>query len=204
MHIHFIRHGQTQWNVEGRLQGVQDIPLSHKGHLQAKQLGDRMRQWPIDVIISSPLQRARNTAQMLGDSFVTMHDVREIELGQWEGLTLKELFEQNPSLAQYSDKDVTNRRAPGGESYEDVLKRAKAALETIVATHSEAAHIVVVSHGGFIKSLITDILNMDLAYRKRLSIGNTSITTIKKHPTHYELVRHNDTAHLENYQTGEE
>lgn len=158
----FIRHGQTDWNAEGRMQGQRDIPLNAVGVGQAtdngKRLGRYLQQHDIDPgdldFVSSPLVRTRRTMELLrgaiglpAEDYRLEGELREITFGSWEGFTLEEIADEEQDL-------ILQRRAnkwafvpPGGESYEMLAERIGSWLKTVQRPS------VVVSHGGVFRVL---------------------------------------------------
>jgi probable phosphoglycerate mutase len=163
--FYFIRHGETDWNVEGRLQGQHDTPLNRTGLSQAARCGDILR----DLLgrdgrdphafdyVASPLVRARDTMELVRGALALdpagyRTDPRLVELsfGRWEGKTFAELKAHAPDTRALAarEHDKWGFRPPGGESYADLLAR-------VAAWHaSVAGDTVVVSHGGVARTLI--------------------------------------------------
>jgi broad specificity phosphatase PhoE len=135
-----VRHGETDWNAEGRLQGHTDRPLNDYGRRQAKELAERLAAEDVDAIYTSDLSRAKETAEILGERLglpvVVDADLREKNWGSWEGLTGDERL----------NVDYV------GESTEDHRERILRAVERIVERHP-AQRIVVVTHGGSLRRI---------------------------------------------------
>ncbi len=139
------RHGETDWNVEGRWQGWADAPLNDNGRAQARELAEQLRSTPFDAVYSSDLKRAHETAEIVA----APHDVpviadaglREIDVGSWSGLTRAELQEQFP--------DGTR---PDGETREQHSARVHEAVERI-ARANLGRRILIVTHGGTMRAL---------------------------------------------------
>jgi probable phosphoglycerate mutase len=159
--IYLARHGETEWNRIGRWQGATDIPLSDVGRAQARLLADRLRDLRIVRVHASQLSRALETAQIiaarLGAPVPTADPrLRERGYGAFEGLTREECAERFPGVwEQY----MADRRAvpPGAEPQADVIERITAAMIEIATEpgpRSESGAILVVSHGGAIRSFI--------------------------------------------------
>ena len=203
MIIHLIRHGQTNWNKNALYQGTKDIPMNHKGIEESRILADRLKHFRIDTLYSSPLKRAVDTAQSINAhhklDIVVRDNLREIELGEWEGLNREQVKAAYPKALGTFTKDTVDTRPPGGESFKDLSLRVQETLRDIVLSHGEDDEIVIVTHGGVIKNIIADILRMSLPDRRLLMIDNASLSTlIYNHEADaYFLRRYNDTAHLE-------
>ena len=135
-----VRHGETDWNAEGKLQGHTDRPLNDYGRRQARALAERLAGEEIEAVYSSDLSRARETAEILGEQLglpvAVDSDLREKNWGNWEGLTAGERLR-----VEYE-----------GESSEDHRSRTLRAVERIVERHP-AGRVVVVTHGGSLRRL---------------------------------------------------
>jgi broad specificity phosphatase PhoE len=136
--VYYIRHGQTEWNVKGRLQGRRDVPLNAYGQTQAALCGEILRDLfardgrnPADLkYVSSPLGRARETMELVrpklglpADGFDVDERLAEIAFGEWEGFTLAQLHERDPVRIAQREHDKWNFEPPGGESYMRVSGR---------------------------------------------------------------------------------
>ncbi len=134
-----VRHGQTDWNLEGRYQGGTDVPLNATGRDQAERLADELATRRIDAIYSSPLRRAWETALLLARRHgLEVHPeplLREIDLGAWEGMLATRIAEEYPELFGRWRRDPRGVRPPGGESIREVHDRAVAAIEGMVERH---------------------------------------------------------------------
>jgi broad specificity phosphatase PhoE len=159
--LYLARHGETEWNRIGRWQGATDIPLSEVGRAQARLLADRLRDRRIARVHASQLSRAFETAQIIADRLAAPAPIadprlRERGYGAFEGLTREECAERFPGVwEQY----LTDRRAvpPGAEPQAEVIERITAALTEIATDpggQSESGAILVISHGGVIRSFI--------------------------------------------------
>lgn len=189
-----IRHALTEWNAVGRFQGRSDLPLSAAGQAQAQRLAARCRQWQVDRLMASPLQRAVETARLAFPELPLVLDARlaEIDFGEFEGRTHEE-NRAHPAYAMWM-KDPFVRPAPGGESYQQVMARAAAWLEAL----PKSGHTVAVTHAGVIRMLVSYILGLKRpTWRKRIVLGHTSITRIIFDGRETLLERVNDTAHLQ-------
>lgn len=194
--IILIRHGQTDWNLEGRWQGASDIPLNATGRAQARALAARLTTWPIENIYSSDLVRAVDTAQTLADAvgveLIIEKGWRERNLGELEGLTKGEIQEKHPHLAlprQFIE-------AKGGETYIQFKRRIVATFESIMAKH-EGETTVVVSHSAALRVLVSYILEIpDRIYAPFSLGGNTGISRIVIEDGHAQLNLLNDTSHI--------
>lgn len=182
MKLYLIRHGQTDWNVLGKIQGSYDCCLNDTGITQAKQLSEKIIEanYKFSKIYSSQQKRALKTAQILSEAikveFVPMHGLEEVKFGEWEGLTWKEIQEQFP--IEY-DEWFNNRRytrPPKGESYEDMLQRVLAVIHKIV--NMEVSDTAVVTHGAVIMCILCCITNTPFAEMMKFKADNTTIIEI--------------------------
>ncbi|ADG05475.1 histidine phosphatase family protein [Kyrpidia tusciae] len=190
--ICLVRHGETTWNREQRLQGHRDVPLTDVGRRQAEAVARRLAEGHWDAVYSSDLMRARYTAEVIakacGIHFVTDPRLRERSYGQLEGLTRTEIAQRYPHLAGHSWEHEDS----GVEPWERMADRAQAALADMTARH-KGSRLIVVSHGGWIRALLGRLFpNWDL----KSPIDNTSITVLRQERDTWRLVVANDTSHL--------
>jgi probable phosphoglycerate mutase len=158
-HLFLVRHGETDWNAEGRWQGQTDIPLNAAGRAQALALAARLRGHGIATVATSDLRRARETAAIVAAELglaldVVDHRLREQSFGDFEGLTARECEERFPEAWARSLVDWRTT-APGGESGEAVLGRVVPALEAIAAPGATA---LVVMHGRALRTFVREVL----------------------------------------------
>ncbi|HCL00994.1 MAG TPA: phosphoglycerate mutase [Lachnoclostridium phytofermentans] len=182
MNIYFIRHGETDWNVENKIQGSNDIDLNGNGISQALALGEKVKTLglPIQKIYTSPQKRARKTAKILSEAIqvdcVVTAGLEEMNLGRWEGLTWKEVKEKDIETFNIWYPNRNTDKTPGGESYEEVLSRSLATVQSILKEESQ--DIAIVSHGAVIKCLLCYINQLPFDQMKQFQTGNTSITIV--------------------------
>ena len=156
-----VRHGATIWNETKRAQGHADIPLSERGRAEADEIAHRLADLRVAAVYASDLARAVETAEPIAArhrvDVETDPGFREIDQGEWTGLTTAEIKERWPELwgagRHYSAR-------PGGESPEQVRRRALEALGRVVAAHPDEM-VVIVSHGGTIRWLSAETLGYD-------------------------------------------
>jgi broad specificity phosphatase PhoE len=175
--ISLVRHGQTRANVEQRWQGQGDWDLDELGYRQAAALGTFYGQW--NTVFSSPLQRARNTAGFVASSDpVLMDDLKELHMGEWEGLTTPEIEARWPEvLEEIYVKGVDLKRGATGESFAELTSRFTSAIDTIEPASGEPT--VVVAHGGAIRAYISSLTASTDTYAESLyTPGNTSVSHI--------------------------
>ncbi len=179
--IYLVRHGETEWNTTMRYQGHTDIPLSDKGRQQAQLLGKRLTHENFGGFFASDLKRAYETAEIISHShgleIETLPALRELNFGLWEGLSVKEINESFPvEVKQWWEKPLLTR-IPGGETLNEMIARTVAAVKQIVERHS-GDNIVIVSHGGVIRSIVGTVLGMDLNKYWRLRLDNACLNII--------------------------
>jgi probable phosphoglycerate mutase len=164
--VYYMRHGETDWNVEWRLQGGRDIALNETGRKQAIRCGEILRDLfardnvdPANFdFVASPLGRARVTMELLrgvlglpAEGYRIEHNLTEISFGEWEGFTLEELALRDNDAVMRRDRDKWNFLPPGGESYQQVMAR----IAGWYATLSRDA--VIVAHGGTARALFAHL-----------------------------------------------
>ncbi|MEW6572731.1 MAG: alpha-ribazole phosphatase [Bacillota bacterium] len=180
--IYLIRHGETLWNHALKYQGHTDIGLSDRGIRQAKALAKRLSSERFAAFYASDLRRAIDTARIVAGPHngrvLPVPALREINFGEWEGLTRDEIKARFPDVSrQWWDTPYTTR-LPGGETLEEVSTRAVQALEGIALSHPDE-QVVVVSHGGTIRAAIATFLYMDLNQYWRLKQDNAALNILE-------------------------
>ena len=203
-HVYLIRHGETEANVSGRWQGQQDGVLTATGREQARRLSLVMPE--LDAMYSSPLARARDTAVILATSngwvVETVDAVKEIGFGAWESLTREEIGKMDPEGLAAIDRGVDVRRGGTGEMYEEARSRMCDAVGRL-ATRHRGQSIGVVSHGGVMRALGTDVVGLSFAERHRLPVStNTSMAHIVYGERGPALAAWNLAPHLNSSRTG--
>lgn len=152
--IFLARHGESDWNVEKRFQGHSDRPLTERGRKQAHALADLVASEKIDAVYTSPLSRARETAEIVaaraGLEPVALPELREVDTGNWSGLSRADVEARFP-------EGFTRWRSGGsgwedGETYEEMGERVIGALRTIAEDHPDG-RVLVISHGGPIRAI---------------------------------------------------
>lgn len=171
--VYLVRHGATDWNQTKRAQGHADIPLNNAGRRQASAIASELAHVDLTAVYSSDLERALDTARPIAAAHGLEVEVdagyREIDQGEWEGLTTDEIKERWPDL--WGPKRHYRAR-PGGESPQQVRARALEALGRSVTAHPVGA-IAVVSHGGTIRWMSAEALGYDDERSRRIrGLGN--------------------------------
>ncbi len=201
MRLYLIRHAESVWNAQDRVQGHGDSPLTDAGLAQAQRLGHRMASCDIGELYSSPLARALQTAQAVsraaGVKVVTRPALREIFLGAWEGKTPAEVnagFQNGFELWRSRPTAVT---IPDSEPIDQFRTRAIGAVEAVIR-NARAEAVAVVTHGGVIAAYLAHVLGADFDFLlRRLHINNTGVTVFEaldaEHPS---ILAVNDLQHL--------
>lgn len=169
MEVYIIRHGETIWNAEGKLQGTADIELNEKGRELAGKLGEELENVPFDKIYSSPLIRAYETACLIRGhrNIPIIRDDRlhEICFGEMEGIHYKEWLNETSPYRYFFTEPAKYHAPEKGESFEEVCARTKAFLEELVEpSFNENERIMIVAHGALNKGLMCHIEGNDIAH----------------------------------------
>ena len=171
--LYLIRHGETEWNRNGRYQGWSDIELSDEGLEQAELLAKRFSFLPLDALYVSPVKRAMQTAEPLakekGLTYQVDEHFKEINFGEWEGHTIGELTEKygKPYTDFFANPFLHSM--PGEGSFQTVSKRAMAGYEEIMKKH-KGERVAIVSHGGLLRVFLVELLGLDInMYRQMRS-----------------------------------
>ena len=201
--ILLARHGETEWNAIGRVQGWTDVPLSALGEAQATALAGRLCETEIAAIYSSDLSRAFQTAEpaakMHGFQVQSLAGLREKGYGDWEGLTREDLERDYAALwHRYHKLRDLSAVVPGGETWPEVRKRIAGVLQHVLADHSGADEtVLLVGHGGSARTLILEALQAPLPTLLRLHLDNASLSRLDfASQTDSRVVFLNDTSHL--------
>lgn len=195
MDIVLVRHAESIWNAAGRWQGQTDVPLSEKGRAEARALGERLRSLAFDRRITSDLSRTAQTAAAIGGDFERERAWREIDLGRWGGMLHAEVQASYPDevAAMIEGRDVA---LGGAESMPGFEARVAGALDELIARSREDERVLVVTHGGVIRTLVMRLLGVR-GRRAIVGAGNTSITHLRAERGRLALVAYNCDAHLE-------
>jgi alpha-ribazole phosphatase len=182
MILYFIRHGQTDWNVKGKIQGSYDSELNDTGINQAKELGQKVLDLNIKFskIYSSKQKRALKTAEILSNvtavEYSPEEGLEEINLGDWEGLSWKEVREKYPKEYEEWYQKRRYTKAPKGESYQDMLDRVLAAIHKIIAINTD--DVAIVTHSAVIMCLQCYITDTPFHDMGKFKADNADITAI--------------------------
>ena len=194
--VHIIRHGQTGFNTERRLQGAMPVPLNDCGRQQSHLLAQYLQSWSIDAIYTSPRARAKETAQIIGKRLkrTVYKDERltEIAFGDFEGHTFAEVAQLYPGAYEKWESGYRGYRVPGGESRLDVQLRMEAAWRDITDAGSSDTTVAIVGHS----SAMMIFLAAMFAFLPSKPVVNTSITTLERYQDIWRIKSFAETPHL--------
>lgn len=197
-----VRHGQTEWNALGKFQGCSDIELAKEGIIQAKYLAKHL-DGNFDCIYSSPLKRAKKTAEIISNNTdkhpIVINDLREINYGKWEGLTINEIMNNyKDEYIKWQNDNVEGPLCGGDLSLKNACKRAKKVLMNII-NENKHKKIIVVAHGGIIKAGLVALFNWKISMYHKIILLNTSVSKIIVDDNSGAIIETiNDTSHLPN------
>ncbi len=194
-----IRHGETDWNRAGRIQGHTDIPLNALGLEQARRLAEALAEEPLDAIFSSDLRRAQQTALGLagprGLSLALDADLRERSFGRFEGLSWDEIAAGDPDAASRWRRREPDFELGGGESLNTFNRRSVAAVLRL-ARGRPGASLAVVAHGGVLDCLYRAATGLALDASRSWALGNATVNRLLVADGRISLVGWNDERHL--------
>lgn len=195
-----VRHGETAWNADSRMQGQLDIPLNALGRLQAQRLARALADEPLDAIYASDLSRAFDTAQavaaLTGQRVIADTALRERAFGVFQGLTYTEIEQRWPEQgARWRARDV-DFVPEGGESLRQLSVRSVEAAARLAAAHAGGT-ILLVAHGGVMDCLYRAAVRIELDLIRTWQLGNASINRLLYSAEGFSLVGWSDTRHLE-------
>lgn len=186
MKVYLIRHGQTDWNKEKKIQGSVDIELNEDGRKQAHKMGKELmnRNLPIQALYCSKLKRAKETAKILGCYIskepIELEDLEEMNLGTWEGKTWEQIKIEDTSNYERWYQNLRGERTPEGESYEEVVTRANKVIENLV--QKENKDFAVVTHGAVIMALLCLYTDTDFSDILKFNISNLGMAVVEYDP----------------------
>jgi probable phosphoglycerate mutase len=196
-----VRHGETAWNVDSRIQGQLDIGLNDNGRWQARRVGEALAQEPITAVYSSDLERAHETASAIsaqtGIPVVPHTGLRERRFGMFEGKTFDEIHTNWPDHALNWKKRIPEWQPPeGGESLLELRARVMRTVQELAARHP-GEQIVVVAHGGVLDTLYRIATGQEVNSPRTWQLPNGAINRLLWSPEGFSLVGWSDTQHLE-------
>ncbi len=195
-----IRHGETAWNVDTRIQGHLDIPLNDTGLWQAARVGEALADETVAAIYTSDLQRAHATAQAVarttGAPLVTDEGLRERSFGQFQGRTFAEIEAELPEQARRWRQRDPDYAPEGGESLTTLRTRIAGTVARLAARHT-GEQVVLVAHGGVLDALYRLATGQDIRSPRTWHLGNAAINRLLWTPNGLTLVGWGDVGHLE-------
>jgi broad specificity phosphatase PhoE len=185
--IFLVRHGATEWNLQGRCQGATDLELNEVGIRQAEQIAASLTAESIHGVYSSNLKRAQQTARLIslhhGLPVLIEEDMRELDHGQLEGLTFAEIKENYSQFIEKWRTEPAEIEVPGGEKLADVARRAWNGLVRIAQRHSPGENVIVVSHNFPILSIICRITGTHLNDYRAFHLDPCGVTRLSRNGT---------------------
>jgi broad specificity phosphatase PhoE len=195
-----VRHGVTEWNAEGRIQGHTDIGLSEQGRQQALSVARRLAGVHMDVAYSSDLRRSAETArQILGHRKVPLHTtlrLREYHKGVFEGLTVEESEDRYPELFAASLVKDLDFAPTGGESTRQTSARIATFVADIKERHQDDT-VLIVGHGGALRAAFVALMELPPEANWRFESANCGLSVVDVYPDNAVLRLYNDTSHLD-------
>jgi len=196
-----IRHGETAWNADSRIQGQRDIGLNETGRWQARRVGEALATEAISAVYSSDLGRAEQTAESIaevtGVPVIRTQGLRERRFGLFEGMTFDEIRENWPEHAQNWRRRIPEWQPPqGGESLIELRERVHRTMVELAARHP-GEQIVVVAHGGVLDALYRIATGQEVNSPRTWELPNGAINRLLWTPEGFTLVGWSDTQHLD-------
>lgn len=196
--IYLVRHGETTWNLEGKVQGSHDTPLSIDGLAQTGKTVTFLSALRFDTIFTSPLTRARAIAEPvgvnLGISPIVMPELREIEFGGWEGHTWNEIVVMYPATLAAWELKSLEARPDGGESLSDVRRRAEKVRSMVESSSGDL--VLVVAHGGLNRVLMSVLLDLPPSSYSSFTQPNACISIFEAKTSKWQARLIDSTCHL--------
>ncbi len=197
MQLILIRHGETLWNKEGRVQGASDVELSAGGKKQVELLALSLKDHPLEAIHASPLKRAYQTAEIINEFHhldIQIHrDLMEMDQGDFEGVSFKELLVGKKEFLQKWISDPASVKMPNGESLSELQNRAWRTMKEIIGKSKNA---LVVSHNFTIAAILCRLRNISLADFRSACVDTASKTVVRLENNEAFIDLLNDRGHL--------
>jgi len=196
--IILVRHGETEWNIKEIFRGRIDIELNETGIKQAELLAEYLSQVEMEAIYSSPLKRALKTAEVVASYHNLDVDLAsgliDFDYGRWQGLPHQEVKDKYKELYAEWIKNPHRVKMPGGESLDDVRRRAISVVDNIISKYEGT--VALVSHRVVNKVLICALLGLDNSHFWDIRQDACGITIFTYESERFLLIRHNDTSYL--------
>ena len=197
--LFLVRHGRTGWNKEQIFRGTKDVPLDAVGNEEALLVGERLKGEEIRAVFSSPLARAKETAEAIARfhnvGIQVLAELIDLNFGEWEGLSRQEVEERYPDLYQRWQKAPHQVIFPGGEGLDAVRSRVIEAVGDVVARHPQEV-VVLVSHRVVLKVLICALLGLANAHFWNIGQDTAAINCFQYQDDKWIVALLNDTCHL--------
>ena len=197
--LYLVRHGCTKSNRDHRYMGRSEEGLSGDGRWQARQLAQRLANTQLVAIYSSPLQRCKETAQIIAQphrlDIEIVPALIELDLSRWSGLTAAEIEAREPDVWDVWCKNPAKLLIPGIEPFEDLQQRIRIGLDQLIEGHPNDA-IAAITHDGIIRIAVLEALGMSLHHYRAIAMSNTGVTTLDFASDRTYLRAHNETGHL--------
>lgn len=194
-----IRHGETEWNLQGRWQGHDDSPLTENGIQQTRALAKSLASCDATALYSSDLGRTIQTSEIISEKtgleIILEPRIRERHLGVFQGLTTSEMASQFPEYYKAYKVSGAGYRVPGGESKRDRYERSIACFNELAAKH-KGETILVVTHGGVLNALFRHVVGLSLDAPRYFHIWNTSKNQFSWNQGVWRLLTFGDISHL--------
>jgi broad specificity phosphatase PhoE len=194
-----VRHGESTWNHERRIQGQLDPPLTERGQMQAREIAERLTGHEVVAMYCSDLRRVQQTARTIADAVGaepgTMVELREIGLGEWEGKTSDELEAEYPELWDEWTMRPSWDLVPGGEGQAAFERRVHRAIDAMFDAHPEG-DILCVTHGGVIQVALSRVVGRSVDGIFPFLIENCSLSVLQRTVRGPVITAVNDTCHL--------
>lgn len=183
LRIFLVRHGETEWNRLGKFQGRADIPLNEKGFMEVEAMALSLRAEPLVAVYSSPLVRAVQTAQAIlrhhpRAQLVIEEDLVEMDLGGFDGMEAAQWLALYPEFVERWRKSPAAVKMPGGESLEEVQKRALRALERMIMNHRPGESVAVCTHNFVALTILCHALGKPLNRFRDIRLGTGTFSLI--------------------------
>lgn len=199
--IYLVRHAQTAHNFDGKGLGREDAPLTELGEAQVREVAGRFAGISLSRVLSSPLSRARLTADAIaaaaGCEVEVRNELIELDVGETEGLTFAEMRERFPEFMRlWGGEDPSEVQMPGGERLTDLAERTHALVEELSSTKGDEA-VAVVSHNFVIKVLLCQFLGVPIGKFRRFQVDLASVSTLSVRNGRAAVIALNDVCHIE-------
>ncbi|MCJ7749887.1 MAG: histidine phosphatase family protein [Armatimonadetes bacterium] len=195
-----VRHGETEWNLAGRIQGHSDSRLTARGAEQGRRAAERLAGLDISTVYASDLGRARETGEIIaaphGLAVTTVQGLRERCYGAFEGRTAEEIRTDDPGAFERWLGDRQGLAPPGGETQQELSERVMGALRGIAGAHPGET-VAIATHGGPIKSAVFAVLEIPMGSWDRTWVSNGSVTVLRGNQCELKVACFNDTSHLD-------